>query len=66
MTNEIKLAPCPFCGGEGEFELIDDDRTVVVECIDCGASGARSCISLERSAKQEAAGAWNRRIGGEV
>ena len=33
--SEIKLKPCPFCGGEAKFENMGE--FVVTKCEDCGA-----------------------------
>lgn len=35
MTEEIKLKPCPFCGGEAE--IIDDAMGTISRCRRCGA-----------------------------
>ena len=35
MTDEIKLKPCPFCGGEAVIRLILGREAVV--CKDCNA-----------------------------
>ena len=35
MTEEIKLKPCPFCGGEAE--IIDDAMGAISRCRRCGA-----------------------------
>lgn len=35
MTKEIKLKPCPFCGGEAE--IIDDAMGTISRCQRCGA-----------------------------
>jgi Lar family restriction alleviation protein len=33
----MKLLPCPFCGGEAEFERLGTRRqSCIVVCIDCG------------------------------
>lgn len=35
--NEKELMPCPFCGGEAEFERIGNTRmSTIVSCTDCG------------------------------
>lgn len=35
MADEIKLKPCPFCGGEAE--IIDDAMGTISRCRRCGA-----------------------------
>lgn len=37
MSEELK--PCPFCGGDAEFERIGNSRrSTIVNCTECGAS----------------------------
>jgi hypothetical protein len=48
MTNEIKLLPCPFCGGKAERKTLDDLDEIyqdspywngdVIECTQCFCS----------------------------
>lgn len=63
--NEIKLKPCPFCGGEASYSF-DPDGTVDTEgrewayevtCNNCCATTG-ICYS-QRMARE----AWNRRVG---
>ena len=53
--SEIKLKPCPFCGGKAE--IIKTYSTIWVKCLDCHAS--TTC----RPTEAEAAKIWNRRAG---
>lgn len=58
MSNEIKLLPCPFCGGEAD--LIEQKHreyasTYYVRCKGC------HCKSLERMGVGIVAEAWNTR-----
>lgn len=42
MTNEIKLLPCPFCGGEAVNSIgrhANSNPWNYIECLSCGASG---------------------------
>lgn len=70
--SEIKLKPCPFCGGEALLESEADptyaptfydpgcaNASVVwwCKCVECGAT-----VALQES-EQNAAEAWNRRAG---
>lgn len=50
----IKLKPCPYCGGEAEFERVGTARvSTIVSCTECGAT-------LESGEVGEIAGAsWN-------
>lgn len=50
----MTLNPCPFCGGEPEFETRRDSAWAV--CVGCGA---RSRIS---STSEAAVAAWNTRV----
>ena len=51
-----KLLPCPFCGGEAEFERMGTPRqSCIVACTDCGGR-------LEASEEGAACGSqWNDR-----
>ena len=51
--SEIKLKPCPFCGGEAFASYINGD--FAVSCVDCG------CGTEYGPSKEEAVAAWNRR-----
>lgn len=53
MSDELK--PCPFCGGEAEFEYYWWQETVVIKCPKCGAS------SEPQFYENEAIEAWNKR-----
>jgi len=53
-----KLLPCPFCGGEADFERLGDHRqSSIVVCGECGCR-------VEANETGEFNGwQWNRRIG---
>jgi len=54
MTSE-SLKPCPFCGGQSEFERKGDSRkSTIVSCQDCGAS-------LENGEEWDHGRGWNTR-----
>ena len=55
--SEIKLKPCPFCGGEAK--IVKSYYTIWAKCICCGAKSR--CEENE----EKAAEAWNRRAGSE-
>lgn len=74
--SEIKLKPCPFCGGRGEIVFSGHEYTngtmkgfIVAKCDVCGGSskGVYYCgdmikIPLEETVGAEkTAQAWNRR-----
>ena len=56
---EIKLKPCPFCGGEAEMfswqAHINDEYHLNLVCTTCGAG------FQDVSSKEDALKAWNRR-----
>lgn len=59
MSNETKLKPCPFCGGEARIDVhifhgLSDTFGVVCKC--CDAETAQFYATV-----YEAIGAWNRR-----
>ena len=59
---EIKLKPCPFCGGEAHL-FQNKPWYVVVQCFSCGAQIARQFNKIEElSLDDRAVAAWNRRI----
>lgn len=53
--NEIKLKPCPFCGGQTDMATGIGDYRVI--CKKCGAATASA------STRDAAAKAWNKRDG---
>lgn len=59
MSNDVKLEPCPFCGGEAQPALAQGGgiEWAQVECVnrDCGAVGPTPATEAEAIA------AWNRR-----
>lgn len=56
--NEVKLKPCPFCGGEAE--IIDVYGEYGVMCKECNA-GTESAGTMDDAAK-----IWNERYGHET
>jgi len=54
---EIKLKPCPFCGGEAQIKGTTMRGAIWISCRSCWAEtfGAYS--------EEEAIGQWNRRAG---
>lgn len=69
--SEIKLLPCPFCGGEAEFYRTPVKTnggwcdSVVVRCMSCEARTNRILYDAQKhqndSEYDEAATAWNTR-----
>ena len=56
MSEELKLKPCPFCGGKAEIIYWANGRTTV----SCSVGGCMANISFCSSA-EVAIKAWNRR-----
>ena len=64
---EIKLKPCPFCGGEAGIAAKTFDVFNVGAYVFCDECGARTAIhyshtGLYRESEKMAADAWNKRI----
>lgn len=64
MSKEIKLKPCPFCGGEAKLLKDEFGSTAgwwYAACsnLDCGIY----VVAAVRPTPQEAAKLWNRRAG---
>ena len=55
----MNIKPCPFCGGEAEYESTQQKYGIVhsVYCAECGAE-------IARLNSQETIEAWNRRVEG--
>ena len=55
--SEIKLLPCPFCGGEATLSDSIEDRFAEVHCIECGVKiNEKGYPALSKAIKQ-----WNTR-----
>ena len=59
--SEIKLKPCPFCGGKAIIARYIDAYSLVV-CEKCGAESRMVEISEKYCSDEKAAEAWNRRV----
>lgn len=57
----MDLLPCPFCGGEAEYNNSDTGPHEWVECDSCGAKGPLS--SYNEAGHVPARDAWNNRGG---
>ena len=57
--SEIKLKPCPFCGGTDLAYYVDDFVRTYVKCKICGVK-VQGAYNSERGEK-EADELWNRR-----
>lgn len=62
MMDEIKLKPCPFCGGDAEMQQgkYQGLNTFYVSCCGCGAQ------TDHEYAEEFAAELWNGRVNDEV
>ena len=58
--NEVKLLPCPFCGGEAEVTLFVGNYGV--GCTKCPGA----IFNCRGQTKEEAIEAWNRRVSNET
>lgn len=54
--SEIKLLPCPFCGGEAEFDDIHNPAVNKIICTKCGMH-----TGLHLTSKRGVAQIWNTR-----
>ncbi len=69
--SEIKLKPCPFCGGEACYETpmhILTEGIMVIECKNCGACPYVVPFKAgkdETEKKNEIAEKWNRRTNND-
>lgn len=58
--NDIKLEPCPFCGGEGEIESAKG-KTVMfwrIHCCKCGAS-TQLMSNFDDDGEKMVVNSWN-------
>lgn len=65
MNSEIKLKPCPFCGGSGHIIIKTWDiftHGAIVECNDCGARTRLVEPDCNYAARDKAVELWNKRI----
>lgn len=65
---EIKLKPCPFCGGKAAFETMAMfvSPAITVMCRKCEARCKPVGISADYAAKEVAADRWNKRAQEDV
>lgn len=64
-NKEMKLLPCPFCGGEGAMRANAQTLNASVNCVECGVFMKRNFKGHERVEKvlrELMAEDWNRRI----
>lgn len=56
----IKILPCPFCGGKGSLRYGGIGESFV-RCEKCGAIGKKFEINRKYSSDEKAIEAWNSR-----
>lgn len=56
----IKILPCPFCGGKGELLYVA--CVSYVHCKKCGSEGEKFEIDRKYSSDEKAVEAWNLRF----
>lgn len=59
--DEIKLKPCPFCGGKGILNNGEYNLESFVKCSTCGAETSRVAASTKYCSDEKVIEAWNRR-----
>lgn len=59
LTNETKLKPCPFCGGEAHFTWNSYRQTYRCECISEACPMRPYTPQYDR--REAAVAAWNKR-----
>lgn len=57
----MNLKPCPFCGGKAHLHFNDIGKYYVVYCMGCGSEFRQYYGVLD-----EAAEAWNKRVGDDL
>ena len=57
--SEIKLKPCPFCGGKAEMGI--RDASAFVMCAKCLARSRMVVACADYTAREVAADEWNQR-----
>ena len=60
MSDEPKLAPCPFCGSEAEIIYIQHGDNAGGSCVCCTRCSASSNVEFGR--KENFVSNWNRRV----
>lgn len=66
MSNESKLKPCPFCGGEAKKNMAKTETGELKYYISCQKCYARSRSFTFTQNEEAAVKAWNRRNGSQT
>lgn len=72
--SELKLLPCPFCGGEAKLKTARESDgqisygSIYVACLDCRSTGLSytTYYNVSSNPEEEAIAAWNRRAGKDI
>lgn len=67
----IKLKPCPFCGGKAEIWMLNENgqscrnalwaKDIYIECSTCHAASDTFEKTIDKNALEQAVSAWNQR-----
>lgn len=67
----IKLKPCPFCGGQAEIWMLNENgqscknvhwaKDIYIECSTCHAASDTFEKVIDKNALEQAVSAWNQR-----
>ena len=65
--NDLKLKPCPFCGGEAYYSYDSTDCSWYAKCFECDAKvfsflGFSMTPGMMKKTRTEAIEKWNKRI----
>ena len=62
-ATEKELKSCPFCGGKGKIEHIDDTNLCYAICTKCYATAQGFLNYPGSNGEEKSVHAWNRRVG---